>query len=134
MGKIIGRKKEIDELMDIDHRNESQLVAVYGRRRVGKTFLIRELFKDKFAFYHTGLSPSELLATNLLGAQLEAFASSLKRYGYNSPNPIKNWMEAFDCLSDLPAFRRSLCTRQSNSCKRTKSRLPDTTFCNCIWR
>ena len=101
MGKIIGRKKEIDELMDIYRCNESQLVAVYGRRRVGKTFLIRELFKDEFAFYHTGLSPSELLDTNLLNAQLEAFSSSLKRYGYNSANTLKNWMDAFDCLADL---------------------------------
>ena len=51
MSTIIGRKKEIEELMTIYRKKQAQLVAVYGRRRVGKTYLIRELFKDKFAFY-----------------------------------------------------------------------------------
>ena len=46
MGKIIGRKHEQEELMRIYRRNGAQFVAIYGRRRVGKTFLVRELFKD----------------------------------------------------------------------------------------
>ena len=57
MEKIIGRKREQEELMRIFHRKSAQFVAIYGRRRVGKTYLVRELFKDDFAFYHTGVSP-----------------------------------------------------------------------------
>ena len=101
MSAIIGRIKEIAELMGIYRRKQSQLVAVYGRRRIGKTFLVRELFKDNFAFYHTGVSPAELQDKNLMEAQLSAFGASLKRYGYQLSAPPTNWMDAFRCLIDL---------------------------------
>lgn len=101
MSTIIGRKEEIAELHRIYHLRQAQLVAVYGRRRVGKTFLVRELFKDKFAFYHTGLSPIELQDGNLLEAQLSAFNASLIRYGAKAEAGPKSWMEAFHRLSVL---------------------------------
>lgn len=101
MGIIIGRKRESEELMNMYHRHQAQLVAVYGRRRVGKTYLVRELFKDRFVFYHTGLSPLELEDTNQLEAQLAAFNSSLIRYGAETDVRPKNWTEAFDRLSAL---------------------------------
>jgi len=47
MNPIIGRQNEIDELSKVYNANEAQLVAVYGRRRIGKTFLIQEFFKTK---------------------------------------------------------------------------------------
>ena len=102
MGAIIGRKDESAELMRIYNRNQAQLVAVYGRRRVGKTYLIRELFKDKFAFYHTGVSPIELDGKNLLSAQLSAFHSSLVRYGSQEKTYPKDWMEAITPVSVKP--------------------------------
>ncbi len=49
--KIIGRKKEIEELMRLYKSGKPELVAVYGRRRVGKTFLINTLFADKITFF-----------------------------------------------------------------------------------
>ena len=52
---MIGRTKEINELNRLYESDESEFVAVYGRRRVGKTYLIRETFADRFAFQHTGL-------------------------------------------------------------------------------
>ena len=103
MGKIIGRKREQEELLRIYRRNGAQFVAIYGRRRVGKTFLVRELFKDEFAFYHTGVSPVELSGENLLAAQLSAFSSSLRRYSSAHGSHPSNWMEAFDLLIDLLA-------------------------------
>ena len=110
MSTIVGRKEEIAELMNIYHRDQAQLVAVYGRRRVGKTYLVRELFKDDFAFYHTGLSPLDLVEDHLMQAQLSAFHSSLRRYGDENPSSPKSWMEAFDRLADLllilPSNRR----------------------------
>ena len=101
MSMIIGRKQEQEELMNIYRRKQAQLVAVYGRRRVGKTFLVRELFKEQFAFYHTGVSPLELRDSNLLEAQLTAFNSSLIRYGAPTSKRPGNWAEAFDRLIAL---------------------------------
>ena len=57
MAQIIGRKQEIEELNRLYHSDRAQFVAVYGRRRVGKTYLINQVFKDKITFHHTGLSP-----------------------------------------------------------------------------
>ena len=54
---IIGRETEREELERIYNADGSKFVAVYGRRRVGKTFLIKEHFKDRLTFWHTGLSP-----------------------------------------------------------------------------
>ena len=81
MGTIIGRKQETKELLSIYRQKQARLVAVYGRRRVGKTFLVRELFKEQFAFYHTGVSPLELKDESLLDVQLAAFNATLIRYG-----------------------------------------------------
>lgn len=101
MSAIIGRKREKEELYRLYHLQKAQLVAVYGRRRVGKTYLIRELFKEEFAFYHTGVSPVELQGVNLLEAQLAAFNTSLIRYGGKHEARPKTWMEAFQRLSTL---------------------------------
>ena len=50
LGDIIGRKHEIDRLQQCVDENKAQLVIVYGRRRVGKTYLVDQVFKGKFAF------------------------------------------------------------------------------------
>ena len=101
MSTIVGRKQEIEELRAIYGRRQAQLVAVYGRRRVGKTYLVRELFKNDFAFYHTGVSPLELKDGKLLEAQLTAFNSSLMRYGSEVTGRPKSWTEAFNRLITL---------------------------------
>ena len=51
---MVGRKQEIKTLDEVMSRNQGQLVAVYGRLRIGKTYLIRKYFDNKFTFYHTG--------------------------------------------------------------------------------
>lgn len=53
---LVGREKERDILLSALDSDESQLIAVYGRRRVGKTFLVRHTYKDKYAFQHTGMA------------------------------------------------------------------------------
>lgn len=110
MSIIIGRNQETQELMRAYSRNQSQLVAVYGRRRVGKTYLIRELFKDEFAFYHTGVSPVELKEENLLEVQLREFNATLIRYGAEEQEPPTNWTNAFErliaLLSKVPKEKR----------------------------
>ena len=57
---MVGRKKEIQRLKDLYNSNKAELVAVYGRRRIGKTYLINECFKGKIMFRHAGLSPLEM--------------------------------------------------------------------------
>ena len=57
---VIGRSLEEKELLNSYNSTTSELVAVYGRRRVGKTYLIDNTFADSFDFKHTGLSPIEL--------------------------------------------------------------------------
>lgn len=91
---FVGREKEKEELSRAFRERESRFVAVYGRRRVGKTCLIREVFKDKLAFYHSGLSRAKT------SAQLKEFSLSLVRYGGSRTVP-KDWFEAFDQLALL---------------------------------
>lgn len=105
MAIIIGRKEEQRELKRLYTSNEAKLVAVYGRRRVGKTYLIRETFENDFAFYHTGLSPLELEGKNLLKAQLEAFTNSLRRYGLAVKRQPRTWIAAFELLIQLIASK-----------------------------
>ena len=58
---IIGRKEEIATLVSLKQSKEPAFVAVYGRRRVGKTYLVREFFNDTFTFKLTGIANVELL-------------------------------------------------------------------------
>lgn len=99
--KIIGRKLEIKELQELYHSDKPVFAVVYGRRRVGKTFLVREMFGDKLSFYHTGLSPFELENERLKERQLENFHTSLVRYGSRRSRAPKDWFEAFDRLIEL---------------------------------
>ena len=57
---MIGREHEKKKLLERYERQKAEFVAVYGRRRVGKTFLIDETFEGKFTFKHAGLSPVEI--------------------------------------------------------------------------
>ena len=95
---IVGRKKEIAELEQL---YQAEFVAVYGRRRVGKTFLIKETFKDKFAFWHTGLSPYDRNKKFLMRDQLQAFFFSLQDYGMEGGACPTSWLEAFRLLEKL---------------------------------
>lgn len=104
--RIIGRKKEIKELEDILCSNKAEFVVIYGRRRVGKTFLVREFFKNKFAFHHTGLSPFELSEENILTEQLNSFAMTLSRFGKTDGKRPSSWLEAFEMLRNLLENRK----------------------------
>lgn len=90
---LIGRKEEQKQLMDAYESDNSEFVAVYGRRRVGKTFLIRETFNYRFTFAHTGLSRKN---TKM---QLKEFHLSLKNQGTGKCPIPQNWSEAFAQLA-----------------------------------
>lgn len=52
---LVGREKELNLLERIAKDDNSHFVAVYGRRRIGKTYLIREAYKSRFTFQHAGI-------------------------------------------------------------------------------
>lgn len=96
---IIGRESEISLLKSAKNANQSDFIAVFGRRRVGKTFLIREALQNKFAFYHTGIAGA------CRQEQLARFAASMRKYGLPIAKVPKNWFEAFDALeTTLPTL------------------------------
>lgn len=98
---VIGRKNEIKELNRRLNSNRPEFVAVYGRRRVGKTFLINEVFRDHIVFRHTGLSPYDRKRKVTLKDQLKNFHFSLIRYGMDGIKEPTSWMEAFFMLEQL---------------------------------
>ena len=97
---MIGRKKEIDELNRLYDSQKAELVAIYGRRRVGKTFLVDEVFEGKFAFRHAGLSPSDSKKGMLL-LQLKNFYNSLIDQGMDKSKAPDNWLDAFFMLEQF---------------------------------
>ncbi len=102
MNKIIGREKEINELERIYNSGRAEFVAVYGRRRVGKTFLIKHALKDRITFQHTGVSPIDQEGErNQLKTQLESFYYSLLNHGLEGMKAPSSWMEAFFQLEQL---------------------------------
>ena len=101
MNNIIGRKQEIEEFNNLYNSGKAEFVAVYGRRRVGKTFLVKELFHDKMTFYHSGLSPFDKERKIGIKDQLEAFYASMMQYGLEESSCPKSWSEAFRMLGQL---------------------------------
>ena len=93
--KIIGRKREKDVLSNCLSSGRPEFVVIYGRRRVGKTYLIKEFFKGQFTFYATGLSDEKT------AGQLKAFQASLRIYGSTEKTIPKDWFEAFTRLREL---------------------------------
>ncbi|MGN0907429.1 MAG: ATP-binding protein [Bullifex sp.] len=91
---FVGRTKEIYELEKCYGSGRSEFVAVYGRRRVGKTFLVRSLFADQFSFYVSGM------LNGSFREEIEVFSKALREYGYKDKMP-DNWGEAFSCLDEL---------------------------------
>ena len=91
---VVGRKNEVRLLKNCLLTNESELIAVYGRRRVGKTFLVREVYKTKMVFELTGLYKGKMRD------QLRNFHDQLKLSSkhYKNSVPPKNWFDAFELL------------------------------------
>ena len=106
---MIGRKQEIKKLNELYESQSAELVALYGRRRVGKTFLIDEVFKDRITFRHSGLSPVEeeqsesFSGKSRMKSQLRHFLRSLQEAGMEEKKTPDSWQEAFYLLEDYLA-------------------------------
>lgn len=98
MNPIIGRKEELKTLRSHLNSRKSEFIAVYGRRRVGKTFLIRKAYENKFTFQLTGL------ANVGMKQQLSQFHAALVKYATPlnwEPTAPEDWFVAFQQLEQF---------------------------------
>lgn len=103
MRAIVGRKNDLATLEELYNSDKSHFVAVYGRRRVGKTFLIRSAFEGRITFQVTGLSNTQMIQ------QIANFNLSLRKvvpeHEYESAN---DWFSVFQQLSSITCSNRFL--------------------------
>ncbi|MBQ8489009.1 MAG: ATP-binding protein [Pseudobutyrivibrio sp.] len=98
--KIIGRIEECERLNEVLEADSAQLVIVYGRRRVGKTYLINQYFENKFAFKVTGayMQPKAV--------QIKNFIQELSRKTKQKYEQPTDWYDVFELIrnyiEDLP--------------------------------
>lgn len=86
---MVGRKDEVKLLKNAYESQYSEFVTVYGRRRVGKTFLVNEVFGYKFAFHVAGVKGGKKRE------QLEKFRYALIRHGAEKCPRLTSWLQAF---------------------------------------
>ena len=92
--KIVGRQKEIEQLQKCMDANQAQLIIVYGRRRVGKTFLINNFFNGRFDFKVAGSY------AQTKEVQLKNFITELNLQSKQKLKVPENWTDAFFCLRE----------------------------------
>ena len=91
--QIFGRKSECCLIEKYLSTNRSEFVVVYGRRRVGKTFLLRQTLGDSICFSFTGMA-------NITNAeQLQNFNVTMHKYNPDAKSS-SNWIEAFAQLEN----------------------------------
>lgn len=104
---IIGRKKELEVLQSALASNEAELIAVYGRRRVGKTYLVRTFFEHESIFEFSGVHNASLTE------QLLNFRNTLAGYMDTKllPEMPANWTSAFRMLQQYiePLLKKKKC-------------------------
>lgn len=93
--KIIGRTSEQQKLQNSLLSERPEFIVVYGRRRVGKTFLIKEYFNYRFSFYATGVAKLKMKD------QLKVFREALAAYGDSSNSIPEDWFAAFSRLKAI---------------------------------
>ncbi|MCQ2973892.1 MAG: ATP-binding protein [Bacteroidales bacterium] len=95
MGKLlVGRSFEKAQLRKLYNSGKTEFVAIYGRRRVGKTYLVKEFFNNEFDFYFTGIYKGSKTE------QLNEFWRQLTEYSNQKLPKFKNWFDALAMLKD----------------------------------
>lgn len=93
MANIIGRESEKRQLEFLAQSSKAEFIAVYGRRRVGKTYLITEHFRDRLSFYASGVLNAKAIR------QKEAFCAALDKIGANG-SETESWIKLFGRLQE----------------------------------
>ena len=93
--KLVGREREWEELEWAVSSHRSEFIVMYGRRRVGKTFLVRRFFNDTYSFHYVGAHRQKKTV------QLQNFREALARYSGDKSIPeLKSWHDAFLQLAE----------------------------------
>jgi uncharacterized protein len=93
--KILGRRYEQDLFNKLFNKSNAEFVVVYGRRRVGKTYLIRNAFESKLTFQLTGIANANMQQ------QLANFHVSMLKQGAGLLQPAVDWFAAFQQLGSF---------------------------------
>lgn len=99
---MVGRRFETQELTRFARTDKSELICIYGRRRVGKTYLVEQTFVDCFAFRATGVEGGNTRH------QLRSFHQRLIEHGDPCRTIPKNWFEAFSRLESVLSSENAL--------------------------
>ena len=94
---IVGRLREKALFEECVKSGKPEFITVYGRRRIGKTFLIREYFNDRFDFYCTGSYGASK------DEQLSRFCQKIAEYSKSFIPSVQSWDEAFSLLQNYLA-------------------------------
>ena len=92
---IIGRIKEQKRLQELYKSGKPEFVAIYGRSRVGKTFIVRQMFENEFVFDLAGLANAGT------EQQLFNFNIAINHSGNHGFELANNWLLAFEQLRML---------------------------------
>lgn len=92
MNTIIGRSSEQELLRQRVNSNSAELIALYGRRRVGKTYLVKQFFNNDFSFSFTGIYQGSK------EEQLGEFLRQIERYSGEPHKKVRTWFDAFALL------------------------------------
>ncbi len=95
--KILGRKKEKKQLREFYGSKSSEFIAVYGRRRVGKTYLIKNFFESKGIFFHITGTPLENKKQQIWNF-MRVFTDVFNKEGRGAAPD--SWQKAFHLLKD----------------------------------
>ena len=97
MQTFIGREAELQVFSEALISENAELIAVFGRRRVGKTFMIRHAYAKQIIFEFSGVKETRA------SQQIERFVLTLEK-SFNIEKPattIRSWLHAFTLLADL---------------------------------
>jgi AAA+ ATPase superfamily predicted ATPase len=101
MEDIIGRHREKALFDRYLESGKAEFVVIYGRRRIGKTFLVREFFGERFAFYFSGVENSGKQT------QLENFNIALNKYSKTYFPEVQSWNRAFEQLRQMLEMKQT---------------------------
>lgn len=100
---FVGREREMALLNEYLSSDQSEFVAVYGRRRIGKTFLIQQVIGNDYAFYASGMNQVNMRM------QIDNFTAPIRKINPKLP-VAKSWLDAFmyleNYLDALPDGRK----------------------------